>query len=174
MRKTNCKTMVWILLPVLMFAFVGSAFADEVAVEATMTEQEQICFDAINQMRAKVGLPPFTFCPELSEECRQWSAKLRASAKLYHGSSFENCARGNESGAATYRQWYNSSGHRALFYNRGTEAGIGSDGTYWTFRVRNCEKGKIEADDEEIVAEEKKAVKTTYSVARRPLRVLFR
>ena len=106
-----------------------------------LTTEEAACFESINALRAKVGLPAFVCSPELTADCRAWSAKLRASGKLFHGASFENCARGNVSGQATYRQWYASSGHRALLLNRSaTEAGIGSDGVYWTLRLRPAER----------------------------------
>jgi uncharacterized protein YkwD len=102
-----------------------------------LTTEEAACFDAINQMRAKYGLPAFEFSPELTADCRTWSAHLRERRVLYHGASYENCAVGNTCGLATYRQWYASSGHRSLLLNRSaTVAGIGCDGAFWTFRVR--------------------------------------
>jgi uncharacterized protein YkwD len=104
---------------------------------AAQTSEERACFDSINDLRAKAGLPPFIFSTELSEGCRLWSAKLRERGRLSHEMSMENCASGHESGTATFRQWYNSSGHRALLLRRGeAEAGVGADGVYWTFRVR--------------------------------------
>ena len=106
-----------------------------------LTTEEQNCFDAVNALRAKVGLSPFVFSPELTADCRTWSAHLRERRVLYHGASHENCARGNTSGTATYRQWYASPKHRALLLNRSaTEAGIGSDHNYWTFRVKAKKK----------------------------------
>ena len=137
--------------------FCAVVCAIAITVSATygngLTVEEQNAFDAINQMRTKVGLLPFTFSPELSEECRAWSARLRASGQLYHGASHENCARGNKCGIATFRQWYNSPGHRALLLNRtSTEAGIGSDGNYWTFRVRvKARESVTQPDDADVV-----------------------
>jgi uncharacterized protein YkwD len=40
---------------------------------AELTTEEQKCFDAVNQMRTKVGLEPFEFCPALTEASRSWS-----------------------------------------------------------------------------------------------------
>ena len=87
-----------------------------------LTTEEAACFASINSLRAKYGLPAFEFSPELSADCRAWSAHLRAKRVLYHGASHENCARGNTSGAATYRQWYASIPHRKLLLCRGVKA----------------------------------------------------
>jgi len=122
--------MKWIFTAIVLMA-TATAYAGVPTVE------EQVCFDAVNAMRAKTGLPPFVFSAELSEGCRSWSATLREKGRLYHAQPYENCACGNTAGTATFRQWYNSSGHRALLLHRSAaEAGIGCDGTYWTFRVK--------------------------------------
>jgi uncharacterized protein YkwD len=113
-----------------------------------LTEQEQKCFDAVNQMRTEVGLAPFEFCPELTEASRSWSARLRSERRLYHGASYENCARGNTCGVATFRQWYNSPGHRALLLNRSVaKAGVGQSENYWTFRVKVRERATVETKE---------------------------
>ena len=128
-----------------------------------LTEQEQACWQAIQDMRSKAGLPAFEFCPELTDASRQWSARLRTERRLYHGASQENCARGNESGVATFRQWMNSPGHRSLLMSRATTAGIGNDGTYWTFRVRS----KTKETTKQAVAERETSVLGATSFERR-------
>jgi hypothetical protein len=107
-----------------------------------LTEQESACFDAINAMRAKAGLTPFTLSDELTDGARVWSKRLNVERRLYHsGFGGENCARGSLDGIATCRQWERSSGHRALLLSRtATEAGLGNDGSYWTLRVRSRER----------------------------------
>ena len=127
-----------------------------------LNDEERKCFDAINQMRAKVGLVPFEFCSELAVASRAWSAKLREERRLYHGASRENCARGFECGTATFRQWMNSPGHRSLLMrNSIASAGIGAFGeksaTYWTFRVR----------DREFVPRVVETTKTTERIKKR-------
>ena len=141
-----------VIITILALVFACSLRAEDAF---QITEQEQECFDAINALRVKAGLQPFMFSEELSEECRKWSRNLRSRNTLYHGASFENCARGTEGGKATYRQWYNSPGHKALLLNRtGTEAGIGSDGVYWTFRVRKAPQPVKEQPVQEIPVEQ--------------------
>ena len=115
--------------------------ATTAAYAVAPTAEEQACFDAINQMRAKAGLPAFTLSAELSEGCRSWSATLRKKKHLEHAQSLENCACGYTDGAATFRQWYASPAHRALLLHRSAvAAGIGNDGAYWTFRIRERER----------------------------------
>ena len=131
------------ILLTAVFLLTATAYGGE------LTTEESACFASINSLRAKYGLPAFEFSPELTADCRAWSAHLRISGKLYHGASYENCARGNTSGTATYRQWYASSGHRTLLLNRSaTEAGIGSDGVYWTLRLRPAERTREVAKTE--------------------------
>ena len=121
--------------------FIAVICLTATAYGGELTTEEAACFENINALRANFGLPAFAFSPELTADCRAWSAHLRAKQALYHGASYENCARGNVSGQATYRQWYASSGHRNLLLNRSsTEAGIGSDHNYWTFRVNAKKK----------------------------------
>ena len=138
----------------VILAAMTSVYADG------LTAEEQNCFDAINEMRVKAGLTPFELNLDLSDASRQWSVKLHRERKLYHAHvGPENCARGHESGKATYQQWMNSYGHRALLQSRGIyEAGLGASGeggqTYWTFRLKI--KARERADGE---AENR----TTYS-----------
>ena len=135
-----------LMTAVVLAALTTAAYADG------LTKEESDCFDAINSMRVKAGLPAFQFSAELSDASRAWSAKLRTSGRLYHGASYENCARGNTCGVATYRQWMNSPGHRALLLNRSaTEAGIGNTGDFWTLRVRTRTVERVAAPAAPVV-----------------------
>ena len=116
------------------------------AYAGELTAEEQRAFDAVNAMRAKVGLPALAFSPELSEASRAWSVRMRSTGRLFHGASYENCAAGHTCGVTTVRQWSNSSAHRALLLSRSaTEMGVGNDGKYWTLRMRVRERESVTA-----------------------------
>jgi len=111
------------------------------------SSSEQIAFDAINQFRTQNGLPALQWSDELANASRRWSSTMRERRIFQHASSAErggageNIAMNNLTGDASAQraveQWRNSSGHRAFLLSRNiTEAGLGNDGGYWTFRAR--------------------------------------
>jgi len=111
-------------------------FEEHILAEAVkMSPDEQQVFDLINDFRRQRGLAPFVACPQLTTESRRWSSRLRREGRLYHGASFENCARGSENGRTIFNMWLNSSGHRARFFDNTRFVGIGQDGGYWTLRT---------------------------------------
>jgi uncharacterized protein YkwD len=119
---------------VLLVALTGAAKAEPTAEEAR-------CFAAINSLREKYKLPPLLMSEELMTKSREWSRTMERQRKLYHGSSYENCAVGHEDGERTFRQWERSSPHRAFLLSRSiTEAGVGNSGKYWTFRAKGTEQ----------------------------------
>jgi len=103
---------------------------------------EQVAFDAINAFRAQHGLPAVTWSEELGDASRNWSITMRRTGRFAHGAGGANIARNHLTGEASamraVEQWRNSSGHRAFLLSRNiTEAGVGGDGGYWTFRARS-------------------------------------
>jgi len=100
-----------------------------------LTEQERVCFEMINALRARAGLMPFVLCPDLINQSRMWSANLNSRGSLYHGAAQEICAQTNsESGERAFNLWNNSPAHRAFLYRSGTRVGIGNVGNFWTMR----------------------------------------
>ena len=110
--------------------------------------EESACFQAINDFRAQHGLPALQWSDELANASRNWSSTMRRTGRFLHSNNRngagENIARGREDGLYTFNQWKNSSGHRAFLLSRNTtEAGVGQDGTYWTFRARAAERKTV-------------------------------
>jgi hypothetical protein len=100
-----------------------------------LTEQERVCFEKINALRAQAGLMPFILCPDLVDQSRKWSANLSSRGYLYHGAAQEICAQTNsECGERAFHLWNHSPAHRAFLYRSGTKVGIGNVGNFWTMR----------------------------------------
>ncbi|GHT17516.1 hypothetical protein FACS1894189_3520 [Planctomycetales bacterium] len=117
---------------VFLFAIAYAAVAEE-----TLNDQEREAFEAVNALRAKYHLEPLNLDPVLVAGAKKWATKMRETCRFYHGSANENIAFGNVDGTATVRQWERSTPHRSFLLSpRITVAGIGADGTYWTFRAR--------------------------------------
>jgi len=112
------------------------------------SSSEQVALDEINQFRARHGLHALQHSEELNNASRRWSSTMRERRIFQHASSAErggageNIAMNHEtdpvaSARRAVQQWINSPAHRAFLLSRNiTEAGVGGDGGYWTFRAR--------------------------------------
>jgi len=150
----------WIFTAIVLMA-TSTAYA------GGLTAEEARAFGAINEFRAQFGLPALALSPDLTDASRAWSVRMRASGRLFHGASMENCAAGNTCGVATFRQWERSPGHRALLLSRtATEMGVGNSGTFWTLRMRVRERESVTASAP--------VVRQTYTSADRSKRPLKR
>jgi hypothetical protein len=165
----------------LMLAFIfGLCCAIAIAkADVVILDEEQIAFDAINQFRAQNGLPMLQYDVMLSNASREWSRIMRRSG-FRHGAGNENIAmnhlRGYDSALRVVEQWKNSSGHRRFLLSSITDAGIGYDDGYWTFRGRAVEYRPVSDYVEEKPVVEK-TVKTTQRkviTAKQILRRIFR
>jgi uncharacterized protein YkwD len=117
---------ILILVACLLFVSCAPVFGEEteMQMQKTLDPEEQKCFDAINKFRAKYRYEPIQLDESICEACRLWSEKLRGERRLYHGSTGENCARGNTDGYLTFRQWLKSTkGHREFMKNRNMDTG---------------------------------------------------
>ena len=124
----------WIFTAIVLMA-TSTAYA------GGLTAEEARAFGAINEFRAQFGLPALALSPDLTDASRAWSVRMRASGRLFHGASMENCAAGHTCGVTTVRQWSNSNAHRALLLSRSaTEMGLGNDGKWWTLRMRSVQR----------------------------------
>jgi hypothetical protein len=111
---------------------------------------EQVAFDLINQFRAQHGLYALQYSEEITVASRRWSTTMRERRIFQHASSAERGGAGENiamnhvddpeaSARRAVQQWINSPPHRAFLLSRNiTEAGVGGDGGYWTFRGRNA------------------------------------
>ena len=120
-------------------------------VSVQLTEQERVCFEMINSLRARSGLSPFVLCPDLTAQSRSWSANLQSRGYLYHGAAPEICAQTNiQCGERAFNLWYNSPAHRAFLYKSNTTVGIGNVGNFWTMRgasaVQERSSGSVRQD----------------------------
>jgi len=110
------------------------------------TAEESIFVVALNEYRVSRGLQPVTVSGELSNDCREWSSRMRQRGQLSHAPmvGMEICAQiAEESGMNALRAWQRSSAHNAILLSpRIDTIGIGSDGIWWTMRgtQRNAER----------------------------------
>jgi len=139
------------------------------AVYMSLSPEEQAFVDKLDELRASRNLPFLTLVDQLVTDSRRWSQHMSRVKRLYHGASFENCARGRDDGDGVFRMWRSSPGHNAKLLNANDRfMGVGAEGVWWTYRAlssmdayvpgRNPESDLIKAEDQETVQPEYKVV----------------
>lgn len=122
-------------------------------VASTMNRQEQANAALVNAYREALGVMPLVCDPRLVQSARRHSREMvekgffdhesptpankthtmRMNNAGYDRGAAENIAAGNDSGEATFWQWFDSPGHHKNMVGRGhTGIGVGQWGSTWT------------------------------------------
>ena len=109
----------------------------QLAPEGTDEEVVQ-CFNRINELRNRVGLPALKLDENLCKQAESHCRNMASWRGIFHSGCgmCENVAMGNVSGNRTFEQWRRSGGHYQNLCRRGTVCGLARVGVYWTFVVK--------------------------------------
>ena len=187
----NYKQIIGCCIAFLLGLFIAISIASaevseseriECPVYLSLTEEERVFIDKLDELREQRDLPKITLVSEIVEDSRRWSKHMNRTKRIYHGAPFENCASGMETGARVFSVWRGSPGHNAKLLSRNDQyGGIGRDGVYWTYRavstMENYHRGEDPESDLAMMRTASASsvqYKTVYRTQRGPLGLVRR